>query len=253
MPTSRGTGKKIAELFYECDSNDSTFYICRCGDRHKKSGTSYTNLVSHFVTSHPNYINLLDSSDGLSQAHLEKYFMLLKSGNIYGWMGLIINGLLPFSAAESKVFRRNVKHDAPCLETFMKYMSLLTEVVENKISSFLPLKFTLVFDGWSHNSTHYLAVFASYPAPTEKGYAVRLLTVSPLIDESNLSAKEHEEFMSFVPSIYGKPWDNVVCLVGDNVSTNKSLARRLGLPFVGCRSHRFNLAVKDVLQGDEAL
>jgi hypothetical protein len=37
---------------------------------------------------------------------------------------------------------------------------------------------------------------------------------------------------------------NVVCLVGDNCSTNRAMANRLKLPLVGCASHRFNLAVK---------
>ncbi len=37
--------------------------------------------------------------------------------------------------------------------------------------------------------------------------------------------------------------DNITCLIGDNCSTNQSLARLCGVPLVGCASHRLNLAV----------
>ena len=46
----------------------------------------------------------------------------------------------------------------------MKYMKELTHELEAKISSILPEKFALVFDGWSldGSSTHYMAVFATF-------------------------------------------------------------------------------------------
>jgi hypothetical protein len=39
-----------------------------------------------------------------------------------------------------------------------------------------------------------------------------------------------------------------VCLIGDNCNTNKALATLARRPLVGCASHRFNLAVKDLLK-----
>ncbi len=49
----------------------------------------------------------------------------------------------------------------------MKYLSLLCKTVEIKIAAVLPSTFALVFDAWTANSTHYVAMFATYPS-TEK-------------------------------------------------------------------------------------
>ncbi|KAE9342795.1 hypothetical protein PF008_g9993 [Phytophthora fragariae] len=37
-------------------------------------------------------------------------------------------------------------------------------------------------------------------------------------------------------------------LVGDNCATNQSIATKMGIPLVGCASHRFNLAVNKFLE-----
>lgn len=47
--------------------------------------------------------------------------------------------------------------------------------------------------------------------------------------------------------MYDKNIENVVALIGDNVNTKRAFARRVGPDFVGCDSHRFNLAAKDIL------
>ena len=53
--------------------------------------------------------------------------------------------------------------------------------------------------------------------------------------------------------IYNKKVEDVVALIGDNVAVNKSFARNLGIPFIGCASHRFNLAVKDILEDNQLI
>ncbi|ETV83487.1 hypothetical protein H257_04208 [Aphanomyces astaci] len=52
----------------------------------------------------------------------------------------------------------------------MKYMHALCAHVERKIASQLPDQFALVHDGWSHGSTHYLAIFATFPSSDPIGY-----------------------------------------------------------------------------------
>ncbi|KAG6973925.1 hypothetical protein JG687_00000639 [Phytophthora cactorum] len=49
-------------------------------------------------------------------------------------------------------------------------------------------------------------------------------------------------------SVYEKDIDMVRFIVGDNCATNQSIATRLGVPLIGCASHRFNLAVNRFLQ-----
>jgi hypothetical protein len=48
--------------------------------------------------------------------------------------------------------------------------------------------------------------------------------------------------------MYGKGLSNLVYLVGDNAPVNTCLADLLEVPFIGCASHRFNLACKTYLE-----
>ncbi|KAG6611757.1 RWD domain-containing protein 3 [Phytophthora cinnamomi] len=72
--------------------------------------------------------------------------------------------------------------------------------------------FGLLFDGWSHGTTHFIGVYALYVAV-----------------------------------------DMIQFIVADNCNTNRSIATKLGVPLVGCASHRFNLAVKKFLTEHEPL
>ena len=96
--------------------------------------------------------------------------------------------------------------------TFMKYLNIVTEATEKKISKQLPCKFALMFDGWSHMSTHYVAIFASFDAPDEK-CKFALLTFSPLLDESHLNAASHVQLIEASLALHGKEWSNVVALI----------------------------------------
>jgi len=111
----------------------------------------------------------------------------------------------------------------------------------------LPEKFGLVFDGWSSNSTHFVCLFAVFPNTSELVSPV-LLTFSSFENESDLSAKSYEHFINSTLNFYKKSKDNVLVLVSDNCNVNLSLASLIELPFVGCASHRFNLAVKLYLE-----
>ncbi|RHZ21995.1 hypothetical protein DYB37_006755 [Aphanomyces astaci] len=129
----------------------------------------------------------------------------------------------------------------------------LIERIERKLTLTLPDKLTLVFDGWTYRSTHYVALFASFPSDDPIGYSRELLAFAPINDEDYLSAAAHSEFESFVLELYGKSWKNVVALIGDNCSTNVAFARLAGLPLVVCDSHRFNLVVSDLLSNHDVV
>ena len=96
-------------------------------------------------------------------------------------------------------------------------------------------------------STHYAAIYACFPAKNELGYQYCLLGFGPYEDETKLGTAELHEYISFTLSVYDKSWSNVTCLIGDNCSVNKAVANLVGCPFVGCASHRFNLAVQDYI------
>ena len=80
--------------------------------------------------------------------------------------------------------------------------------------------------GWTSGPTHYFSIFASFSSDCERGYQTRLLTISPIIDESHLGAKEHINFLSYILKLFHKTWNDVVSIVSDNCSTNKSIANK---------------------------
>ncbi|ETP39716.1 hypothetical protein F442_12840 [Phytophthora nicotianae P10297] len=117
----------------------------------------------------------------------------------------------------------------------------------------MPDQFGLILDGWTHMSEHYLGVFACY----EVGRKVKtpLICMAPLMNEidDDLSALAHREFLAdMLPRDFGKQIDQCLFVVGGNCSVNQRLASLIGVPLIGCASHRLNRVVQQDLQSHEA-
>ena len=132
-------------------------------------------------------------------------------------------------------------------------MNQLTRAVERKIEAKLPSRFAVGFDGWSANQTHFVATFATFPSSAQIGYDKTLLGFSPFEKEDSLSADAHLGFAEFVLGVYNRNLSNVVCFIGDNCTTNICLADKVPGNFIGCASHRFNMALKDIFRDSQAV
>ena len=55
---------------------------------------------------------------------------------------------------EKEFTKKNTKLDPVDVTTLMKFIRLLAEEVEKKVSLELPEKFGLILDGWSEGTTH---------------------------------------------------------------------------------------------------
>ncbi|POM62988.1 hypothetical protein PHPALM_27785 [Phytophthora palmivora] len=123
-------------------------------------------------------------------------------------------------------------------------MDSLTRVVERSIAAELPDRFGLLFDGWTHAYEHFVAVFACY----EIDGVLKPPLLAPLLetlDDDDLSARGHMEFLAnMLPRDFGKQFSQCLFLVADNCAVNSLLATLMGVPLVGCASHRLNLAVQ---------
>ena len=157
---------------------------------------------------------------------------------------------LPFVFVENALTRKNSKLDSIARNTLMKYLKLLSVEFEKKVSKELPEKFGIVIDGWSEGNRHFIAIFASYAQDVKA--KMNLLAIAPPFDEENYDAASHKAFMGDVLGLFNKNFSNLIFLVGDNAPVNKSLADLLGVPFIGCASHRFNLACKHYLDPFES-
>lgn len=130
----------------------------------------------------------------------------------------------------------------------MRFLRKLMQIVEVKVKPALPNHIDLVLDGWSCESTHYVAVFASYPANVLMGYENVLLEFSPLENETFQDAAEHADFLDFVLRLFGKTEQNISIIIGHNANANRALAREFEKIFTDCHSHLLNLAFHTFLQ-----
>lgn len=79
-------------------------------------------------------------------------------------------------------------------------------------------------------------------------YSFSVKKLSPVVDETTLGSEEYSKVSKYVLSLFGKTCKNVVCMIGDNCSTNECLVYTWYLPLRECAGHRFNLAVNGLLE-----
>ena len=108
--------------------------------------------------------------------------------------------------------------------------------------------YALVFDGWSEGSKDFIGMYIVFPAKeVDADHVLYLLAFAPLHDETNFTTEDHANFIRATLNRYSMSTDRHFCSIGDNCSTNKATANRLGVSLLGCRSHRFMLLVEQFL------
>ncbi|POM60379.1 LOW QUALITY PROTEIN: hypothetical protein PHPALM_30778 [Phytophthora palmivora] len=142
--------------------------------------------------------------------------------------------------------------DPICVETLLRAMEGVTRIAEHLITAEMLTIFGLIFDGWSHASGRFIAVFACYEVD-----CVMKTPLLPLLDtlDEDLSARGHYEFLAdMLPRDFGKQITGCLFLVDDNCAVNRLLATRMGVPLMGCARHQLNRAVQaDMQQHEEDL
>jgi hypothetical protein len=169
---------------------------------------------------------------------------------MYEWVNFVAMKNLPLSFVDCTHTRSISKLKPVSSKTLRRTLLLLLDVVRATIKNQLPSKFVVIFDGWTEGSHHCIGVSASYTMavpPEGKEITINtLLSLQPLLVNGvqGMTAMDHQEHLSKVLLLYGKTCNSILCLVGDNCSTNQSMGRMLKVPFIGCASHKFNLAVR---------
>ena len=163
----------------------------------------------------------------------------------------VFTDTLTLNFVEKPNTRKNVRLKSISTKSLKKYMQLLTKALEKKISELLPNRFGQVFDGWSNGGIHYIATFATFDKQPENKPI--LLAFSPLDDEQDLTAMSIYDLLVDTNDFYGKSLENLLFIVSDNCSTNQAIGNHTTVPFIGCASHRFNLAVQQYLEEHKEL
>ena len=280
-PTVPPDSKKVCQLYFGKNplaGLPSNRWKCSCGTLRKQDiKVGFTNLMSHIRQKHPNYLkvfNVAQQDDGHSEVSSQitatsisgagaspsvisgqttlDYMYDSRSTNVFKWLEWIIMDEHELSFCEKDLTRGNANLDPISVKTLKKYLFKLVTVVEKKISAkamALATSYALVFDGWSEASKHFIGMYIVYPAKVvDANPVLHLLAFAPLHDETNFTAENHANFIKATLHWYSLSRDRLFCLIGDNCSTNKATANRLGVPLLGCRSHRFNLSVEQYLR-----
>ena len=257
-------GKDIATYFFtkegeEVGADNKVKTIFKCNSAHligKECASKglfkvvisngYTNLRSHLTICIPNWQSIYDER-GIRPVgdDIRQYVKVdKKSYNIYKWIEWVVQENLAFSFCDKKLTRENSSREPISRTSLMKYLDCLAWAVQLVLSSIVPDQFGLLFDGWvDGNSTNYFGVFVIWWDEKREQNRVYLLRLCPLVKCDNYGADSHvEPIVKFLGGI-GKTMANVSVIMGDNCTTNISLANKAHKPFIGCYSHRLNLAV----------
>jgi hypothetical protein len=246
---------ELCAYFFTQSESDERNFVCKCGEtRRQQIASGYANLISHLNSKHANDDSLqamkkhkLDHSSKL-ELH---GFASNKCAKIFQWMEWIIERNMPVSEVDDTLTRSMSKWDSICSKTLLKYIEKVTKKVETKIAEEMPDLIGISFDGWSVGSLYFVGVYAYYEV--ENVLKTPLLAISPLLDESKMDADAHIEFFEETLKVYTNTRASIKFVIADNCSTNQSIASKMGIPLIGCASHRLNLALKKYLESYEPL
>ncbi|KAJ0395207.1 hypothetical protein ATCC90586_002136 [Pythium insidiosum] len=171
-------------------------------------------------------------------------FVDVKTSEAYKWLAWVVERNHPLSEVDNKLTRDIAKIGSVTSKALKSYAKTAEANLRNVIREQLQTPFGLIFDGWTCNAIHFCAIYAVYVVD---GVCKQpLLAISKMGDGQTASA--HVEKFDEVLQLYDRSNDDIRFLVGDNCSTNQAIANLLKIPFVGCASHRLNLAVNKLLE-----
>ncbi|KAG3008832.1 hypothetical protein PC121_g16768 [Phytophthora cactorum] len=227
--------------FFFTDCSDGQFSCKQCGKVRKQTpGTGYTNLISHLAAKHPGYTETYDESQHTHGQSLEAHgFVDQRTMEIFKWMEWIVARNHALSEVDNPLTRSLAAVKPISSKTLMRYMRHVVAKVGARIAVDMNGQFGLMFDGWTSGTTHFVTIYGIF---TKDGILSQvLLSISPA--EYGQSAEAYLEMIDAVLELYNKDSAVIMFIIADNCATNQVIATRLGVPLIGCASHRFNLAV----------
>ncbi|POM71659.1 Hypothetical protein PHPALM_11737 [Phytophthora palmivora] len=241
MPTSRAIS-----TFFFTDRGDGLFSCKQCGKTRKQTvGTGYTNLISHLKIKHPGYNEIYEESQRNASQTLEAHgFVDSRIMEIFKWMEWVIARNHALCEVDDPLTRALAAIKPVSSKTLVRYMRHVAVKVGERISQDMSDAFGLMFDGWTCGTHHFVAIYGVFAKESKLQHV--LLAVSPA--EFGQTADAHIEMIDTVLELYHRDSAMVLFIVADNCATNQAIATRLGVPLVGCASHRFNLAVCHFLE-----
>lgn len=138
-------------------------YKCNTLIKQKKN-KGYTNLLNHILSKHKEeYDQMEKQTEPTLDAFIDK-----KSKDIYGWLNYVLKTNSPISIVDKECVREFSKYGSIYSKTLRTYMEFLRSRILLEITKELPNMMGIMFDGWSDNGDHYVAIFAIYTIDSAK-------------------------------------------------------------------------------------
>lgn len=182
----------LVTFFFRQSENDSSLYFCRnekCKPKRGKKlkgykqhpGKGYTNLRNHLRSCiGENFEQVYRDHIRKSGGTLDNYcFSSTRDSEVYKLLEWVIMRSHPLCEVDSPLTISLLNMKPLSSKTLRKYILSLVPLVENEIKTMLSKTFAIMFDGWTDNSIHYVAVFACYL--WEGKYMETLLACAPLL------------------------------------------------------------------------
>lgn len=264
----KATSKQLCTFYFtpripndDGSSKNSEWDCNKCGKTKMKSG-GWTNLLNHArscvgVSFQTDYEAL--HAKTTKPNSIASFVLRINDTerDMYKWVEWVVMLNQPLSIVDNPLTREGMRYKPVTSKLLRKNILALGKEVRASIKKKLPNKFSIVFDGWSEGTVHYIGVSAAYVMLIDSQEVVvhTLLSMRPLLadDINGMKASDHINHLLKMLSSYGKTDTNIVCLVGDNCSVNQSMSKILKVPLIGCGSHKFNLAIRKWISNQPGL
>ncbi len=245
-----------------------------------RKNSGYSNPFGHLTTCYKSKQEIIE--DVINMAATGSFLLTLSPNTLeksmYMYLQLVIVRNIPMYSVEDELFREFDKYQERFgRQYFQDVVHSLVVVVKSKIKNEMKMtRGAILHDGWTNSGTHYLGLFACYvwdPDTSNCTSARRKQIRTPLLSMSLLAlmcdcendcacaaetttwdAETHAHQIREVFDLFSidtSTW--ITCLIADNTSANRSLARILGIPHLGCMSHKLNLDVERMITLDLSL
>ena len=194
-----------------------------------------------------------------------------KDIELFEWIQMITHKNWPLWSVEDDMYRRALKHRHKFSSiTVRRVILAMVPIIEQVIS--VEMKEagygSILHDGWTKFGQHYVGLFATYNKlidviennrKTQRKVPTSvLLAMSPMSnvkDEESTDGDPEEDTnaTTFTAEVHAKFFrdmfsrydhlslsDWTICQTADNVSTNKKVAKLLGIPHIPCSNHLLN-------------
>ena len=128
------TTREIVTTFFEDVPKDSkgqqtkSKFKCSCGTtRTQDLKKGLTNLISHIKNDHKDWEEVMN---GKNKVGPQSLFVNRKGSMIFNWLEWVITDNHSFSFVEKPLTKKHTKLEPISVDTLMKYINLVTQVVE---------------------------------------------------------------------------------------------------------------------------